>query len=449
MGYFKKFIAAMCFTLTAANVSVSQANESNDYILGTFFTSDKDSTIQCFLSKDGIHMEHWLDLDKTKVMGRDPSVQFYNDSFYLCLVDNDNPEQTFRLLKIRCNPDTSKVTVDPVESYKVVDRSGKYTNVWAPDLFIDKSGAAYVYFSKQKGVNSKTKERLFDIYVSESANIDENIFTPENTKKIELPQSSANYIDAQVRNVDGTYYMIVKNESWVTGDDNKSPILLKSKSPDAGFVEVENWPLKYIRGYEGFSILEKGNKIYIYGDNFARKYDDVGTSNHTVWVVDKNKIETGPYEAHYVDSDRSMRHGSLVLLDDNMKKLFSITDFDKTHKMSVDANQKASVNLKLVTLSKEDYGNGQKGKKNDIVIDFFAPARSVAYAVSNRTNVTIDDIRNPYGVKSMTVYLAAESSLKIPSANVELSVNKNEDDKKYILTIDNNGKILKCEQELK
>ena len=440
--------AAAMITLTSSALA-AQAKDSN-YIFGTFFTSDKDTRVQCYTSEDGIHMNHLTAIkylqgeEKLDFKGRDPSCQYYKGAFYICLVDNTG-DNTFKIYS------STDLKNWKEKSFSVTVRNEKYNNIWAPDLFIDNNGAAYVYFSKQKGYISKKDERTFDIYVSKIDNIEkftEMEFQP--AEIIKWPKiSNGNYIDAQVRKINNAYYMILKNESIKTNNDNKSPVLLKSNRPDGEFTEVESWPLKNIRGYEGFSILTKNDKVYIYGDNYSHKYDRHKTANHTVWIANKNNIANGPYEAHYVEAPNPLRHGSLILIDSNLKRKLEANriPFEPLNNEANDTNNnQAEANEKFgVKFDKELFGNSES-KGNTIIIDEFAPALDVDYySVPNKKNVIINHVSNPYGVKKFTIALTDGASLTMNCLkNLDQNSIKKEEGGADILvtfSIDGNGEI--------
>ena len=426
----------LAFSVTAAP-AFTQAADS-EYILGSFY-SNEDTSINCYLSKDGIHMERWIPMGE--LTGRDVSCQYYNQKFYVCLVE---PEETGNTFKLYRSADLKNW--EESEPQKVVERGDKFTAIVAPDLFIDTNGKAYVYFSKQKGYNQKTEERIFDIWVSTISNIEDIFdkgthFESENTKKMQLPATSENYIDAQVRKINDEYYMVVKNEATITNGDNKSPLLLKSDYPDKDFEEVNNWPLKSIRGYEGFSILEKNGKVYFYAENYTGDYDNAGTSNHTVWVTEKDKIEQGPYKAYYVESEYPMRHGSVIMIDDYAAKNMKIDEFANNRQLAIDNSKKSEKRAETVKLSKDNFEN-PVAKGSAIAIENFAPASDVQYTVPVKKNVVIKNITNPYGVDKIEVYLTDGGSLKIADLRTFYKEPKSEDEK-ITFYIDSKGKVLK------
>ena len=421
----KKFFLLMMSLLFISVNSATSVNAQN-YIFGTFFTSNEDTYVQCYLSNDGVNFTHWKQLADLK--GRDPSCRIYNGNLYICLVEPKESDQTFYITKFNLN-DLNDTISSEQTSYSVIKR-GNARNIWAPDLFIDDNGAGYVYFAKEKEGNKKSK-REFDIYVSKCGNIESGIFEP--AQKINLPATSKSYIDAHVLKVNGKYYMIVKNEEEITNNENKSPLMLKSNLPTfETYEEIKDWPLKNIRGYEGFSMLERDGKIFIYADNFTHKYDNISTSNYTVWVADKQNIETGPYKATYVETDdRTLRHGSLILIDDRyIEDKPQFKKFDNVHES------------KIIKLNREDFSDGS-GKDKNFAINYLAPAPNVLYVIPNKTFVEIKNISNPYGLTNFKISLTDGAKLKI--FNQVLEKNSTDDDPIYNIAIDPNGRIKNIE----
>lgn len=440
--------ALMSATTAGYPLMQAQAQDS-EYIFGTFFTSNEDTAMQCYLSKDGIHMEHFP--FASDIAGRDISCQYYNHSLYICLVEpleeGDNKESriangaknTFKIYRY-----TNLENWEGPISYKVIERGEEFPEVWAPDLFIDDDGKAYVYFAKQTGVIAKPFERTFDLYVSKLDNIenfDKESFGSAERVKMNLIKDSKNYIDAQVRKIDGKYYMVAKNESRPTTNDNKTPLLLESNAPDGDFSEIDTWPLKAIRGYEGFCILNKDDKVYIYADNYSLNYDLISNSSHTVWIANKNNIKTGPYKAYYIDCERSLRHGSVLdNFDDYAIDKLKIADFAGKHQLALQNidEEFSTENPKFITLNAEDYES--KVEKDTIIIDNFAPAPGVIYTVPAKKNIVINSSLNPYGVKNVTFSFDDKSSLKIKNLDIVYTKGK-EKKSQRTFSVDENGNI--------
>lgn len=401
-------LKTMAATLGLLTLMMSSSEASP--AIGAFFSSDTDHKLQLYRADDMARMHHFLESEA--ISGRDPSIRYYNGNFYICLVD---AERTFKIFR------SSDLIDWTVESFNVIDRDKKYPEIWAPDLFIDDDGSAYVYFSKQKGLNKKFRERTFDIYVSRADSIEQPNFAA--ATKVELPNCE-NVIDAHVHKLDGRYYMIVKNEKYVTNNENKSPALFRSDNPIGNFVEIKDWQLRAIRGVEGFSIAEHAGRVYVYGDNYSGKYDAAPTSHYTVWSVDRNDFERGQYSAEYVWSDRPMRHGSVIRFDDH--------EADQViARFAEDDAEPEPIEQRILTLTQEDYGSD---KSKGIAIENFAPAPMVVYRIEKKARVSIKNLVNAYGVDRIEFILEPGASINIE--NVLLRENNDSAKKDLVLARD-------------
>ena len=460
----------------------AEGQPNENYILGTFFESNENISLQCYVADDnqGIYFSRLLAADDIK--GRDPSCQYYDGDgyFYVCLTepkDKEGSKYSENTFKIYRTKDFKEWWV---LSFKVTDRSSDtdrikgYREIWAPDLFIDDKGEGYVYFARQRDNNPKPYEDLFDTYVCKIGNItqladkfvkvlhvenenEENgLHKPTLTGRIDKVEGEAvntikyeddekikavpitfdkeynNLIDAQVRRINGKYYMVIKNEEYLTSNYNKSPLLFVSDKPDGEFKEVPDWPLRGLRGYEGFSILERNGNVYFYADNFSRsrvKYDDVGDSGQTVWFTDVKNIESGEkgtYKFSYVETldKKSLRHGSVINNLDN--KAIVALGIDEKNKSEGNENQQLEKSNSetgdkpKITLTWEAFGKREnKGDKKNTDIDNFAPAPDVEYVIPAKKTVNIDSFVNSYGVSEFVIMLQKKSTFKFKGSVVE------------------------------
>ncbi len=383
----------------------------------TFFTSNENVKAEAYYTSDGSTMKYVMPLEGQA--GRDPSIQYFKQMFYICYVEPASTGNTFRIAKTR---DFKKWET---KSYNVADRS-QFPEVWAPDLFIDADGKAYVYFAKQREHNKEPNQFLMDIYVSSCDNIEKGEFGK--AVKIDMPARSDSYIDAQVRKINGTYYMIAKDEKKYTDNYNKAPLLLKSGSPVSGFQEVENWPLSAIKGYEGFSFFTDNGTLYIYGDNYAKDFDLSPKSRATVWTTDESKIETGPYSAEYLKSPNTLRHGTVIPLKDNnyFKRMLI-----NMHKFPFKDNVMKDVDK--VTVSLKQYLPADSAQKDVNEIDKFAPGQKVTYVVPKKHNVVIKKMMNAYGCEQVRFVFEDSKSGSLEVEGQKISADKNE----HVFSYDN------------
>lgn len=385
--FYRMFIVAIMFmtAIVTNNNKVVEAAEFENGLLGVFFSSDEDTALEWYYSKDGVHMQEFF--RSPDMEGRDPSLQYYNGKYYLCLVMPSDVEDTFYIAESTDLKNWTK------KSYTVTDKhlTWKCHFLWAPDLFIDKDGSAYVYFSKVD------ENGRFSIYVSSNENIETGDFTE--AKRMELPVPTDDTIDAQVRNINGTYYMIVKNEHKYIDGGNKSPFLLKSDNPVDNFKLVEDWPLRAIRGYEGYSFLENNGKIYMYADRYVHRFDGTGDANFTVWTSDD--IEKGPYKAEYIYAyGRSLRHGAVIKVEDAQQKAGLETAGIVTPVEDENWNKQEIKEVPLTDYTRDEVKN----------ISEFAPGTNVVYVIPGGRKITIDKIVNAYGVEYVDFKFKTNSS---------------------------------------
>lgn len=395
----------MAGILFSCNCAV-QAEEYNDDMgmLGVFFSSNEDVRLACYYTKDGIHMKEFF--RSPDMLGRDPSLQYYNGNYYLCYVMPYDDERTFYIAKTKDFINWEKKPYNVID--KEINRKGH--ELWAPDLFIDDDGSAYVYFSK----NNKKHE--FSIYVSKCNNIESGDF--QSAQKIEFPVSTSDVIDAQVRKIKGSYYLILKNEKEYTDSFNKSPYLFKSSNPMEGFKLVSQWPLRAIRGYEGFSFLEHNDKVYIYADNYGRKFDGVRESGFTVWQT--NDIENGPYYAENVYTEKKrLRHGTVISVQDEQQ-------LNVLKQLGASASDEHPEEI-MLEISLLEFSDSKAGGIND-----FAPGTHVRYLVPKDTHVVINNIVNAYGVPNVVFAFENQQSKLTLEGEVILPDAENN----YIYTFD-------------
>ena len=360
--------------------SRSSGVQKFDGFMGVFFNYNGDEPADFYYSEDGIKMKFILHPGNS---GRDPSIQYYKHMFYLCYVEPAD-KGTFRIEKSR---DLRKWETKSY-GFDIIERQKEIPALWAPDLFIDNDGKAYVYFAKERAKHpSQPSQVLMDMYVSSCSNIEEGTFGK--AKKITLPDPSRSYIDGTVRKVGDKYYMVVKNETFYTDNENKSPMLLSSSTPTGPFFEIKEWPLSAIRGYEGFSLMVNGDTVYIYGDNFSERFDLAPKSDITVWKTNISNIETGPYVAEYIESPKRLRHGTIIPVTDNFfKRILNKINIQEKQKMLSDRVPR------MVNFSEF------KSETNDdiTVIECFAPGKNAIYIVPKKKKIVIKKIVNAYGV---------------------------------------------------
>lgn len=373
-----------------------------DIFMAGFFESDANTDVKLYTSHDGAHMADLIDLG---INCRDFSIKYYKQCFYT--VDATNAAYSFRIRKSRNLIDWEE------QFYTVCDRTGK--SLWAPDLYIDDDGSAYVYFALQWGtekVGVATREYpAFNIWVSKCGNIEDGKWA--DAVKIDLPEFDDdavkvpnNNIDATVTKINGNYYMLVKNEHQQSlqksgGYSGCNLHLLKSNNPMTGFSEVKTFLLQYVKGVEGPILFCRGNTVYIYADN--NQGVCLPTTNkrayggYYLWTSSVDSFETGTYHIEPVRASRDTRHGCVIDIHDNYPKrvvqklgykfqLYDTLKSDEPH---------PRLNLSRYNgFSQNESADPSKA----YIIDNFVPFDGVRYTIQNQFNA-IRNIRNVYNAK--------------------------------------------------
>ena len=174
-----------------------------DFVLYAFF-DDSNSEISLYISKDNLHLQR-LELPN-KIYGRDPSIIYYNNKFYVAVTNYDS-QHDFSIYESENLINWVKHDIN----LGLYDET--YSRRWCPDFFIDSDNSLYVFIAKQyaeqDSVHFKGK---FKTYISKCENIDTFEFeTPQ--ELILTGTEEDNYIDATCIKIDGTYHLILKSDS--------------------------------------------------------------------------------------------------------------------------------------------------------------------------------------------------------------------------------------------
>lgn len=374
-----------------------------DIFMGGFFESDANTDVRLYTSPDGAHMADLIDLG---ISCRDFSLRYYKQCFYM--VDAMNTAYSFRIRK-------SRNLIDWEEKfYTVCDRAGK--NLWAPDLYIDDDGSAYIYFALQWGtekVGVATKEYpAFNIWVSKCSNIEEGDWG--SAVKIDLPEFDDdavtvpnNNIDATLAKINGSYYMLVKNEHQQSlqksgGYSGCNLHLLKSDNPITGFSEVKTFLLQYVKGVEGPVIFCRDNHVYIYADNYLGlclpATNKGAYGGYYLWVATVDEFEKGTYHIEPIRAGRDTRHGCVIDIHDNYPKrviqklgykfqFLDTLESDEYHKVGLSHYN----GFNLINKTGEKY-----------IIDNFVPFDGLVYTIQNEFS-EIKNIRNVYNANKFYI----------------------------------------------
>lgn len=371
-----------------------------DIFMGGFFESDANTDVRLYISPDGAHMENLIDLG---IACRDFSLRYYKQCFYM--VDSMNLAYSFRIRK-------SRNLIDWEEKfYTVCDRAEK--NLWAPDLYIDDDGSAYVYFALQWGtekVGVATKEYpAFNIWVSKCSNIEEGDWG--SAVKIDLPEFDDdavtvpnNNIDATLAKINGSYYMLVKNEHQQSlqksgGYSGCNLHLLKSDNPTTGFSEVKTFLLQYVKGVEGPVIFCRDNRVYIYADNYQGvclpRTNKGAYGGYYLWVSTVDEFEKGTYHIEPVIAGRDTRHGGVIDIHDNYpKRVIQKLGYKFQFLDTLKSDEYHKINLSYYNGFSQ---NNTTNQSDRYIIDNLVPFDGITYTIQNQFT-EIKNIRNVYNV---------------------------------------------------
>jgi hypothetical protein len=319
-----------------------------------------------------------------------PNIKYYNKKFYF--VDGDETSLgvydksfTFRL---HISEDLLTWTE---KRFFVQSLHRNYC--WAPELFIDDDGSAYVYFcsgddQEENEGSTGIYRDVLDMYVSKCENIENPVF--QTATALNLPVSNddvnvseTNYTDGIVEKINNKYYMVVKNEHWLKEQNDGSflgnnIILMKSDYPDRDFEVVPNWPLSKITSIEAPSICKvSDNDIYITVDKFAVDGSVPQPKSHYITFHTSN-IETGPFSTHYctTDTGKILRHGSATYINDYYAK-------SVIKKLGTLNTSSANVDLNIYKKNVDTIQPQMRAKNGFVVLAPFAPAKQTIYELKD------------------------------------------------------------------
>lgn len=310
-----------------------------DFVLYAFFDDANDDGINFFVSKDNLHLKQLKTTNK--IYGRDPSIIYYNNKFYVAVTGYAN------------NYDFVIYESDDLENWtrheincNLYDEN--FQGRWAPDFFIDDNNELYVFISKQYAHTEGWGD--FNIYKTKCTDIENLIF--ENATKINLTgTSSTNHIDATCIKIDGIYHLIVK-------DENQTGLTLEHYiSGDLQNFSLQNYD------FCDFGHLVEGTFVYKFKNEYiigVEKYDD---SNYHVssYRIKKSSdfVNFSNYRNMYV-KDIDISHGSAFVIDNiNAKNIISkINGFNFNYDYTFDINKKENY-MSAFTTKNREYPKGR------------------------------------------------------------------------------------------
>ena len=310
-----------------------------DFVLYAFFDESNDNVINFFVSKDNLHLKQIKTTNK--IYGRDPSIIYYNNKFYVAVTGYAN------------NYDFVIYESDDLENWtrheincNLYDE--KFQKRWAPDFFIDDNNELYVFISKQYADTEGLGD--FNIYKTKCTDIENLIF--ENATKINLTgTSSTNHIDATCIKIDGIYHLIVK-------DENQKGLTIEHYiSGDLQNFSLQNYD------FCNFGHFVEGPFVYKFKNEYIIGVEKYGENNYHVssYRIKKSSdfVNFSNYRNMYV-KDIDISHGSAFVIDNiNSKNIISkINGFNFNYDYTFDINKKENY-MSAFTTKNSEYSKGR------------------------------------------------------------------------------------------
>ena len=310
-----------------------------DFVLYAFFDESNDNVINFFVSKDNLHLKQIKTTNK--IYGRDPSIIYYNNKFYVAVTGYAN------------NYDFVIYESDDLENWtrheincNLYDEN--FPKRWAPDFFIDDNNELYVFISKQYADTEGLGD--FNIYKTKCTDIENLIF--ENATKINLTgTSSTNHIDATCIKIDGIYHLIVK-------DENQKGLTLEHYiSGDLQNFSLQNYD------FCNFGHFVEGPFVYKFKNEYIIGVEKYGENNYHVssYRIKKSSdfVNFSNYRNMYV-KDIDISHGSAFVIDNiNAKNIISkINGFNFNYDYTFDINKKENY-MSAFTTKNSEYPKGR------------------------------------------------------------------------------------------
>ena len=310
-----------------------------DFVLYAFFDESNDNVINFFVSKDNLHLKQIKTTNK--IYGRDPSIIYYNNKFYVAVTGYAN------------NYDFVIYESDDLENWtrheincNLYDEN--FPKRWAPDFFIDDNNELYVFISKQYADTEGLGD--FNIYKTKCTDIENLIF--ENATKINLTgTSSTNHIDATCIKIDGIYHLIVK-------DENQTGLTIEHYiSGDLQNFSLQNYD------FCNFGHFVEGPFVYKFKNEYIIGVEKYGENNYHVssYRIKKSSdfVNFSNYRNMYV-KDIDISHGSAFVIDNiNAKNIISkINGFNFNYDYTFDINKKENY-MSAFTTKNSEYPKGR------------------------------------------------------------------------------------------
>ncbi len=215
-------------------------NVNDNMYLGCFFDANDSNKLVLKLSKDA---KNFQTIKKLDIVGRDPSIIYYNGYFYIA-VTNYTATRDLIIYKSSdlINFETNYVSMGLLS----------WNSRWAPEFYVEDNNVKLLISAKE------TSESKFKILMCD---IDLTNFECSNMSDI-TPGSNISFIDPQLIKIGDTYYLTVSNQETL----GESYVYIYSSSTIGNWSLVNGNVFKTCQHVEGSYILPISNRFLIYGD---------------------------------------------------------------------------------------------------------------------------------------------------------------------------------------
>lgn len=262
---------------------------TENFVLFAFFDENKNNEISFYVSRDNIHLSRINTINK--IYGRDPSIIFYNNKFYVAVTQHST---NYDFIIYESN-DLENWTTHYI-NINLFDEN--YQKRWCPEFFIDDNNDLYIFIAKQYANTEGWGD--FSIYISKCINI--NTLEFQNATQINLiGNTSINHIDPACIKIGDTYHLLVKNETQTALNIEHyiSTDLINFNLVDSNFANLG----RYV---EGTLVYKFNNKYYV----GVEKYSENNTFLSSYRITSSSDfINFSNYEKMY-SLNYHLSHGS-------------------------------------------------------------------------------------------------------------------------------------------
>jgi hypothetical protein len=363
-------------------------DDSNEYLLYSFFKSNTDTGTQFFTSTDGEHLKKINAGNLNLANLRDPSICYF-DGWFLVAYTGYNPAD-FKISRSKdfVNWETFDISLSLYQDTN--------SRIWAPDFFID-NDKLYVLVSNREGADNVDKHGVtvfnFKPYIAECLDVETLTFAAP----MLLPLEVKSKIDATMIKHNGEYWIFIKDEIDKFIESWKSTTLLGQ------YTKISD-NITGLADTEGPSITKKGNTFYLYADNFS------GDNGITYFVTSTN-LTTWSGRKQLKAKER-LRHGTVFNVSDP-QAINVLRKFQDSQVVSSPVTREKGITLSSLATNS--------------VISTLELHEEMIYSVSGSEQIQINAISNPFNIKRFYLYIASNSdaSIEIVSGSGVVSVPAN------------------------